>query len=86
MMITTKEMTANLIDALAAKIADDDALLDSLLDADFAPLADLLTERAAQRLIIALDFCPFHHCDIDTCNDDDLDCSDRINALLADII
>lgn len=73
-MIDSAANTERIINALADQILDDDSAL-SLDDID--ELADLLTERAFRRLCAAIDCCPFHHCDIDTCLDDDLDCADR---------
>ena len=77
-MIEHEIATDRIITALADRIvADDDALTIDDLDA----LADLLTASALHRLCIAIDCCPFHHCDIEICNDDELDCSARIAAM-----
>lgn len=74
----TADANARIIDSLAAMILDDDSAL--TLD-DIDALADLLTATALMRLCIALDLCPYHHCDLDACDDDSRDCSDRIAAL-----
>ena len=72
----TKRTTDRIIEELASTILDDDSAL-SLDDID--DLADLLTARAFMRLCIALDLCPYHRCDIDTCNDDDRDCAANLD-------
>ena len=85
-MTTAAEFTARangmIIDALAAAIIDDESGL--LLD-ELDAFADCLTANAFIRLCAAIDCCPFHRCDIDTCNDDDRDCAARIDTLLTNL-
>lgn len=71
-----------IIDALATAIANDDHFIDDI-DAKIDTLADLLTANAFLRLMLAIDLCPFHRCDIDICNDDELNCANQLDALIA---
>lgn len=73
---STHDASAAILDALADRILSEDAGLD--ID-DMPALMDLLTAKAFMRLCIRLDLCPYHHCDIDTCNDDGRDCSDNLD-------
>lgn len=77
-VMTHEEMTARIIDALAAAIVDDDS---GFLLSEIDSFADLLTAKAYQRLCIALDQCPFHGGDIETCMDDDRDCATLLDDL-----
>jgi hypothetical protein len=66
-----------IIDSLADAIINDDRFA-NLTDDTIDALADCLTANAFRRLLIAIDLCPFHRCDIAICADDDLDCLTRI--------
>ena len=80
----TRTMTDRIIDSLAAAILDDDNQLATSLDLDDLPaLRDLLTARAYLRLCTALDCCPYHDCDLETCDDDSLTCRERLESELA---
>jgi hypothetical protein len=72
--------TDRIINTLADAILDDDNATISL--DDLPALADLLTMRTFYRLAAAIDACPYHHCDLDTCDDDNLNCSDRLHQYL----
>lgn len=70
-----------IITALAKRLLDDDDLFDAALDNNLDDLANLLTEHAFIRLCLAIDFCPEHRCDLDTCADDDRDCLKRYSEI-----
>lgn len=73
----TRATSDRIIDALADRIINDDSFADMH---DLPALRDLLTERAFIRLSIALDLCPYHDCDLETCDDDSRTCRARADA------
>jgi hypothetical protein len=79
----TRTMSNRIIDSLAeAIIADDDSKAYPLDLTDLPALRDLLTDRAYLRLCIAIDCCPYHDCDLETCDDDSLTCRERLESEL----
>jgi hypothetical protein len=64
-----------LADSLLATAGDDEA--PDLLDA-FVATESLLDRKNFLALAAALDLCPFHHCDLEICDDDERDCRDKM--------
>jgi len=72
---TAEELTEQIIANLAQMVLDDETgfALDHLDE-----LGDILTHRAFVRLCLAIDFCPTHQTDLDSCLDDDRRCTTEL--------